>query len=119
MSFSYLESLPRDLDWARLWLGDTNSQQPLLDDETIQTQLDQVAIPANEEPTDEQKRAALLRGTAMVAEAIAAKFARDVDITMTDGQRAVLSQRYMQYMALAKTLRSQARNLTPVRAERW
>jgi hypothetical protein len=82
--------LSRDLDQVRLVLGDTDTDDPLLQDETVQALLD----------VQGDIRGAILAG----CEAIVAQLAREVS-TATPPLTVQLQQRYDHYQALLTDLR--------------
>lgn len=86
-------TLTRPIDIVRLKVGDTNPADPLLEDDELETYLDN--WPDNVE-----------LAAADAAEAIAAKFSRDYGFQTAEGQRFDRNQRVTHYMDLAKSLRS-------------
>lgn len=93
MTFTYCSPLDNDRDKVRLYVGDTNSSDALLQDEDIQFFLESEGSP---------KRAA-----AVAALSISAKFSRLADETV--GQvRVSFSQKSEQYAKLADKLRMSA-----------
>ncbi len=90
MSWSYDTTLTADLDKVRFYIGDTNSDEPLLSNEEIEFLVS----------SEGSARAAAIAG----AEMIASKFARFADSAVGDLSISY-SQRHAQYLAVAARLR--------------
>lgn len=93
MSFSYDPTLPTDLDKVRLALGDTDSTAPLLSNEEITAMLETYI--------------GVLQTAAPLAESLAAKFARRVNISV-DGLSKSYSDLSRNFALLAERLRARA-----------
>ncbi len=88
-------AITTDLDKFRLELGDTNAEDPLLQD-------DEAGYFIAKYPTS------ILLAVADAAEALAARFARDIDFA-EDGQNFRASQMHAQFLATAASCRRRAR----------
>lgn len=97
MTFNYsADPSSSDLDEVRFWLQDTDSTDPLLQDEELQFLLD----------TWDHIADSNLFTAAVAAEIIAARFAREVNIS-ADGVSANVSELQQKYNDLAASLRDQ------------
>ena len=95
MSWSYSgDPSTSDKDAVRYLIGDTDEDNPLVNDEEIEYIL---SIEGN-----------VIRAGAMVAESIAGKFSRRADRTIGDYSEK-FSQIHQQYLSLAEKLRRQAK----------
>lgn len=93
MSFSFNESLTSDLDKVRLRIGDTDSEEVLLSNETITALL--------------TIRNDVILASIDCVEAILGKFAREID-RQALGLGGPRSQKTSHYTALLKELRAEA-----------
>ena len=93
MSFSFNESLTSDLDKVRLRIGDTDSEEVLLSNETITALL--------------TIRNDVILASIDCVEAILGKFAREID-RQALGLGGPRSQKTTHYQALLKELRAEA-----------
>lgn len=95
MTWSYSgDPATSDKDAVRYLIGDTDEDNPLVEDEEIDYTL---SIENN-----------VIRASAMVAESIAGKFSRKADRTIGDYSES-FSQIHQQYLSLAEKLRRQSK----------
>jgi hypothetical protein len=120
--FSYDVRLSTDRDWVRYYIGDTHPDRAEVDDQELDALLAEEPEPEpaveGEEPTPAQWRSYRKTVAAQAAEAIAAKYAREADVTF-DNQRVAMSAKFAQYTKLATRLRSESQSAVPLKVVRW
>ena len=95
MSWSYQDTMPREIDKVRFYLGDTDSSDQLLTDEEIEFALSEAS-------------ASVRTAASICADSVAAQYARLADLT--EGQLSIkYSQRAKQFQTLAQNVGNSSR----------
>jgi hypothetical protein len=119
--FSYDPGLATHQDWVRWELGDTNIDRAEIDDRELQALLAEEPEPEpafeGEEPTATQWRAYRKLVASRAADAIAAKYAREADVSF-ENQRTSLSAKFMQFSQLSRRLLAESRGAIPLKTVR-
>jgi hypothetical protein len=93
-------AITTDRDLVRLYIGDTDTENPLLYDDELDALIDRAV--------------SVLAAAADACEVLAAKFAREFNIS-EDNQSWNLGERSAHYLALAKQFRERASGIGQVR----
>jgi hypothetical protein len=94
MSWSYQDTMPRDIDKVRFYLGDTDSTDPLVTDEEIDFAL--------------SEGGSVRAAASLCSDRLAAQYARLADLS--EGQLKIsYSQRYKQFREIAASVKSYSR----------
>lgn len=89
MSWTYQDTMPRDIDKVRFYVGDTDSSDPLLTDEEIDFAL--------------SEGGSVRAAASLCADRLAAQYARLADLK--EGQLSIsYSQRFEQMRAISETI---------------
>lgn len=101
MGFTYSgDPTTSELDEVRFYIGDTDPDRPMLDDAEIEFVIERWGALAD----------TLLFAGAACAEMIAARYAREVNVS-ADGTSVSVGELQQKYLTLAQSLRDQAKDL--------
>src|SRR5213596_1423348 len=105
--FTYNPALATSLDKVRWLIGDTDPEEPLLDDREINKAVVDNAVVDVANASDNELEAAKYRAAIVCCMGIASKFARQTDTAVDLNQSIKLGDRYTHYVKLAGELQAQ------------